>query len=132
MNLLKHLLRRLFQSKVKQQRRLFQEWQRTRPPLPDLPTIDLAKQRIETESVPVVPGTKLEEHRRTQGLTTIRLVPMWTDSFPMLPDDSWLNSQSPKPQAPVTPLPPVYEIAEPETEHRLAAVRKFHEERNKR
>jgi hypothetical protein len=142
---LRKLLRRLFQrrgaSKAKQQRHAFQEWQRTRPPsLPDVPTIDLAKQRIETKpAIPYRVGNVLAQDRAQRGLKTIRLEP--------LQDESWINSKLMPVIAPPTPLPQVYEIAEAsildsrlsalhqlldtETEERPAVVKEFHEKRNK-
>jgi hypothetical protein len=143
MNLLKKLLRRLFQklctSKAKQQRHAFQEWQRARPPgLPDVPTIDLAKTRVrETGPVTPVPGTVLEAYRAKHGLKTIRLEPLQnSETFPWLPDESWINSKL----MPVI-APPVYEPSGDahlsalhellgcyaETEVKLKAVKKRHE-----
>jgi hypothetical protein len=123
MNLLKKLRRffqRLCKSKAKQQRHAFQEWQRTRPPsLPDVPTIDLAKQRIETKpAIPYRVGNVLAQDRAKHGLKTIRLEP-----FPWLEDDSWLNSGL----LPIPPVSPVYEPPEVETEHMPAFVKALHE-----
>jgi hypothetical protein len=118
--LLRRYFQKLFKSKAKQQRHAFQEWQRTRPPsLPDVPTIDLAKTPITPITpIPSVPGEWLAQDRAKKGLRTIRLEPLQhTDSFPWLPDESWINSK----------LMPVYEPPEVETEHMPAFVKALHE-----
>jgi len=97
--------------------------------LPDVPTIDLAEQPIQTEDpVPTIPGTRLhawgQVHR--PGYRPVRLLPapavQHTD-FPWLPDDHSLNSR----------LSALHELlgCYAETEVKLKAVKAL-PERNKR
>ena len=92
---LQRLFHDIFYPKAKQQRRHFQEWQRTRPPLPDLPVTELAPAvNLVQQPIPYVPGLRLALDRAKRGLHTVRLVPLQhTDGFSALPTASALDAR---------------------------------------
>ena len=94
---LQRLFHDVFRSNAKQQRRHFQEWQRTRPPLPDLPVTELVPVAHLVQQpitpIPYVPGIRLAIDRAKRGLRTVRLVPLQnTEGFPALPTASTLDA----------------------------------------
>ena len=96
--MLKKLLRFFRSSEAKQQRRHFQEWQRQRPPLPDLPVTELVPVAHLVQQpitpMPYVPGIRLAIDRAKRGLHTVRLVPLQnTEGFSALPTKSALDSR---------------------------------------